>query len=116
MILTEPKSALVKQYQCLLNMDGVELEFSKEALDYIAQEAIKRKTGARALRSIVEELMLDVMYDIPSKEDVKKFVVTKEMVQKSQNNSGDLIPLADKKAAKAEKTPKVEPSVKEEIA
>ena len=116
MILTEPKSALVKQYQCLLNMDGVELEFSKEALDYIAQEAIKRKTGARALRSIVEELMLDVMYDIPSKEDVKKFVITKEMVQKKQNNTGDLIPLADKKAAKSEKTPKMEPSVKEEIA
>ena len=116
MILTEPKSALVKQYQCLLNMDGVELEFSKEALDYIAQEAIKRKTGARALRSIVEELMLDVMYDIPSKDDIKKFVVTKEMVQKSQNNTGDLIPLADKKADKVDKKQKVEPSVKEEIA
>ena len=113
MILTEPKSALVKQYQCLLNMDGVELEFSAEALDYIAQEAIKRKTGARALRSIVEELMMDIMYDIPSKEDVKKLVITKEMVQKKQNSSG-LIQLPDKKSDKNIKT--IEPKIQEEIA
>ena len=92
MILTEPKSALVKQYKCLLNMDGVELEFAPEALDYIAQEAIKRKTGARALRSIVEELMMDIMYDIPSQDDVKKFVVTKEMVQKKQNTEEGWLP------------------------
>lgn len=118
MILTEPKSALVKQYQCLLNMDGVELEFAPEALDYIAQEAIKRKTGARALRSIVEELMLDVMYELPSKEDIKKFVITKEMVQKSESESekdnvADLIPLTDKKSGKAAKS---QPKVEEDIA
>ena len=116
MILTEPKSALVKQYQCLLDMDGVELEFSPEALDYIAKEAIKRKTGARALRSIVEELMMDIMYDIPSKEDVKKLVITKEMVQKKQNTSesADLIQLSDKKNDKNIKA--IEPKIQEEIA
>ena len=66
MILTEPKNAVLKQYKCLLEMDGVELDFEPEAIDLIAKKAIKRKTGARALRSIVEELMLDIMYDIPS--------------------------------------------------
>lgn len=85
MILTEPKNAVVKQYQCLLKMDGVELEFEPEAIDLIAKEAIKRKTGARALRSIVEELMLDIMYDIPSKADIDKFVVTKKMVEDRNN-------------------------------
>lgn len=78
MILTEPKNAVLKQYQCLLKMDGVDLEFEPDAIDLIAKKAIKRKTGARALRSIVEELMLDVMYDIPTKHDITKFVVTKE--------------------------------------
>ena len=62
-------------------MDDVELDFEPEAVDLIAKKAIKRKTGARALRSIVEELMLDVMYDIPSKHDIKKFTITKEMVE-----------------------------------
>lgn len=85
MILTEPKNAVVKQYQCLLKMDGVELEFEPDAIDLIAKEAIKRKTGARALRSIVEELMLDIMYDIPSKADIDKFVVTKKMVEDRNN-------------------------------
>ena len=85
MILTEPKNAVIKQYQCLLEMDGVDLEFEPEAIDLIAQEAIKRKTGARALRSIVEEIMLDVMYDVPNKTDIKKFVVTAEMVKNRKN-------------------------------
>ena len=83
MILTEPKNAVLKQYKCLLEMDGVELDFEQEAVDLIAKKAIKRKTGARALRSIVEELMLDVMYDIPSDDSIKKFVITKEMVEKT---------------------------------
>ena len=61
MILTKPKNAIVKQYQCLMQMDGVELKFDDEAIDLIAKEAIKRKTVARALRSIVEALMLNVM-------------------------------------------------------
>ena len=97
MILTEPKSAVIKQYQCLLKMDGVELEFEEEAVALIAQKAIKRKTGARALKSIVEELMLDIMYEIPAKEDIKKFVVTKDMVENM--NKAELIQLPTKSEA-----------------
>ena len=95
MILTEPKNAVLKQYKCLMEMDGVDLEFEPEAIDLIAKKAIKRKTGARALRSIVEELMLDVMYDIPTKHDITKFVVTKEMVEKQDeiDNTAELIHL-----------------------
>jgi ATP-dependent Clp protease ATP-binding subunit ClpX len=81
-ILTEPQSALVKQYQKLLNMDNVQLDFKPEALKAIAQEAYRRKTGARALRGIVEELMLDVMYELPSRKDVTRCTITKEMVEK----------------------------------
>ncbi|MGB5768381.1 MAG: ATP-dependent protease ATP-binding subunit ClpX [Crocosphaera sp.] len=81
-ILTTPKNALVKQYQKLLNMDNVELAFSEDAVRAIAQEAYRRKTGARALRGIVEELMLDVMYELPSRKDVQKCMITKEMVEK----------------------------------
>ncbi len=94
MILTEPKNAVLKQYKCLLEMDGVDLEFEPEAVDLIAQEAMKRKTGARALRSIVEEIMLDVMYDVPTKGDMEKFVVTADMV-KNRNNA-ELIKLPTK--------------------
>ncbi|CCY24277.1 aTP-dependent Clp protease ATP-binding subunit ClpX [Brachyspira sp. CAG:484] len=94
MILTEPKNAVLKQYKCLLEMDGVELEFEPEAIDLIAQEALKRNTGARALRAIVEEIMLDVMYDVPSKENKGKFTVTADMVK--NRNSGELIPLPTK--------------------
>jgi ATP-dependent Clp protease ATP-binding subunit ClpX len=83
MILTKPKNAITKQYACLMGMDGVDLKFEDEAIELIAQEALKRKTGARALRSIVEEIMLDIMYETPSKEDIKEFVITKEMVEKS---------------------------------
>lgn len=85
MILTEPKNAVLKQYQALLKMDGVDLEFEPEAVDMISKEAIRRKTGARALRSIVEEIMLDVMYDVPTKENLDKFVVTAEMVKNRKN-------------------------------
>lgn len=80
-ILTEPKNALVKQYQALLSYDGVELEFSKEALEAIANKAIDRKTGARGLRSIIEETMMDVMFEVPSQEDVTKVIITKEAVE-----------------------------------
>ncbi|MGT2907426.1 ATP-dependent Clp protease ATP-binding subunit ClpX [Streptococcus dentiloxodontae] len=79
-ILTEPKNALVKQYQTLLSYDGVELEFDQEALEAIADKAIKRKTGARGLRSIIEEIMMDIMFEIPSQEDVTKVRITKEAV------------------------------------
>lgn len=94
MILTEPKNAVLKQYQCLLTMDGVELEFEQEAIDLIAAEAIKRKTGARALRSIVEEIMLDVMYDVPSKENLTHYTITAEMVK--NRNKAELIKLPTK--------------------
>jgi ATP-dependent Clp protease ATP-binding subunit ClpX len=81
-ILTEPRNALVKQYQKLLGMDNVQLEFTTDALRAIAQEAYRRKTGARALRGIVEELMLEVMYELPSRQDVHRCLITKEMVEK----------------------------------
>lgn len=81
-ILTEPRNALVKQYQKLLKMDNVQLEFETDALRAIAQEAYRRKTGARALRSILEELMLDVMYELPSRKDVARCTITQEMVEK----------------------------------
>ncbi|MEO8892228.1 MAG: ATP-dependent protease ATP-binding subunit ClpX, partial [Coleofasciculaceae cyanobacterium] len=81
-ILTEPRNALVKQYQKLLKMDSVQLEFKPDAIRAIAQEAYRRKTGARALRGIVEELMLDVMYELPSRKDVTRCAVTREMVEK----------------------------------
>ncbi|MDF2682931.1 MAG: clpX [Brevibacillus sp.] len=80
-ILTEPKNSLVKQYQKLLSLDGVELEFNEGALLQIAKEAIKRNTGARGLRAIIEQIMLDMMYELPSREDVGKCVITEETVR-----------------------------------
>ncbi len=79
-VLTEPKNALIKQYKKLLAMDGVELEFTEDAVREIAREAIARKTGARGLRAIVEEIMLDVMYEIPQAKGVKKVVIDKDVV------------------------------------
>ncbi|BAU65401.1 ATP-dependent protease ATP-binding subunit [Stanieria sp. NIES-3757] len=81
-ILTQPRNALIKQYQKLLRMDSIQLDFEDEAVKAIAQEAYRRKTGARALRGIVEELMLDIMYELPSRKDVRRCVVTREMVEK----------------------------------
>jgi ATP-dependent Clp protease ATP-binding subunit ClpX len=86
-ILTEPRDALVKQFQTLLSMDNVRLDFEPGAVEAIAAEAHRRKTGARALRGIVEELMLEVMYDLPSRRDVKTFTVTRDLVeQRSRSN------------------------------
>ncbi len=84
-ILTEPKNAIVKQYQKMLEMDGVELEFQEEALRKIAKKAIELKTGARGLRSIVEKIMLDVMYDLPSRDDIAKCIITPESVTDLKN-------------------------------
>jgi len=81
-ILTQPRNALVKQYQKLLKMDNVQLGFTEDSLRAIAQEAYRRKTGARALRGIVEELMLEVMYELPSRKDVTRCTITREMVEK----------------------------------
>lgn len=79
-ILTKPKNALVKQYQKMLQLDNVELEFEEGALNEIAKKAIERKTGARGLRSIIEGIMLDVMFDLPSRDDITKCIITKETV------------------------------------
>ena len=81
-ILTQPRNALVKQYQKLLGMDDVILDFKPDAITAIAKEAYRRKTGARALRGIVEELMLEVMYELPSRADVQRCTITREMVEK----------------------------------
>jgi len=95
-ILTEPKNALVKQYQKLLEMDDVELEFEPEALKSIAKEAITRNTGARGLRSIIESIMLDVMFEVPSRQDITKCVITEKVVKEK------LPPLITTKKSKEE--------------
>ena len=79
-ILTQPKNALVKQYTKMLKLDNVELEFSEEALSAISEKAIERKTGARGLRSIIEEALIDIMYDVPSSENVSKVVITEQTI------------------------------------
>jgi ATP-dependent Clp protease ATP-binding subunit ClpX len=79
-ILSEPKNALIKQYQKLLEMDNVKLEFEEKALKAIAKEAIKRNTGARGLRAIIEGIMLDVMFEVPSRDDITKCVVTEKVI------------------------------------
>lgn len=88
-ILTEPKNALVKQFKKLMRMDDVVLEFELDAIKAIAKEAFNRKTGARALRSIIEEIMLDVMYELPSRDDVKTCVITRQMVE--NRSTADLL-------------------------
>ncbi|WP_432540667.1 ATP-dependent Clp protease ATP-binding subunit ClpX [Lactiplantibacillus argentoratensis] len=95
-ILTEPKNALVKQYQRLIALDSAELDFNDDALRAIAQEALARNTGARGLRSIIEDTMRDIMYDIPSREDVKKVIITRETV--ADHAEPELV-LADQKAS-----------------
>lgn len=82
-ILTKPKNAIVRQYQAMFGMEDVELEFAPDALEAIAKRAIARKTGARGLRSILEDVLLDTMFDVPSQKDVKKVIVTKAAVEKT---------------------------------
>ena len=96
-ILTQPKNALVKQYQQLLKMDNVELTFTDEALDAIAQKALDRKTGARGLRSIIEEAMLEIMFEIPSREDVSKVIITESVI--NDDIEPDLFDLEGEKIA-----------------
>ncbi|MCY0879059.1 MAG: ATP-dependent Clp protease ATP-binding subunit ClpX [Firmicutes bacterium] len=83
-ILTEPRNALIKQYQKMLQMDNVELEFKEEAVRAVAREAMRRNTGARALRAIIEDIMLDVMYEMPGRTDVAKCIITREVVEKRE--------------------------------
>ena len=82
-ILQKPKNALTKQYQALFDMDGVALEFEDGAIEAIAALAIERKTGARGLRAIIEDIMMDIMYDIPSRSDIAKVTVTRGTVEKT---------------------------------
>ncbi len=98
-ILIEPKNALVKQYKKLLDMDQVELEFDASALEAIADLAIEKNTGARGLRTILESIMLDVMFDIPSRNDIKKCIVTRETVI---NHVSPTLLLAEAKSTKRE--------------
>ena len=93
MIMTEPKNAVVKQYEKLFELDGVELEMTEDAIDAIAHKAIERKTGARGLRSIFEKIMNEVMYEIPSRENVSKCIVTEETV--NNGNEPKLIEMID---------------------
>ncbi len=79
-ILTEPKNALIKQYKKLFTMEGVELEFEKQALECVVQRSMERGTGARALRSIIEDTMLDIMYHLPSRQNITKCIITKESI------------------------------------
>ena len=79
-VLTEPKNAIVKQYKKLFQLEGVELEFEKDALREIAKKAIERKTGARGLRSIVENILGETMFEIPSDKNIEKVIITKECV------------------------------------
>ncbi|RQD75338.1 MAG: ATP-dependent Clp protease ATP-binding subunit ClpX [Candidatus Syntrophonatronum acetioxidans] len=98
-ILTEPKNALVKQYQKLFELDGITLEFKEGTLEIIAQEAINRKTGARGLRAIIEKALLDIMYDLPTREDVSKCIITKEVIQ---NKEKPILVTADQRKKKEE--------------
>ena len=80
-ILKEPRNAILKQYQKLLELDEVKLEFADEALEAIADKAMKRETGARALRSIIEEFMLDIMYEIPKDDNIGRVTITREYIE-----------------------------------
>ncbi len=101
-ILTEPKNALVRQYRRLFDLDGVDLDFSDDALEAIAEQAILRGTGARGLRAIMEEVLLSVMYDIPSRKDVAKVVVTRETVLEHVNPT--IVPREAPKRERREKS------------
>ncbi len=101
-VLVEPKNALIKQYQKLFELDSVDLEFEPEALDEIAELALLRGTGARGLRAILEEVLLNVMYEVPSRTDVAKVVITGEVVRERVNPT--LVPRGAPKRAPREKT------------
>jgi ATP-dependent Clp protease ATP-binding subunit ClpX len=100
-ILIEPRNALIKQYQKLFEIDNVDLEFTDDAVEAIADQAMLRGTGARGLRAILEEVLLNVMYDVPSREDIAKVVITGEVV--SDNVNPTLVPREQPTVAKAKK-------------
>ena len=100
-ILTEPRNALTKQYKKMFELDGVELEIPNEALVAVARKAMSLNTGARGLRSIMEKIMLDIMYDIPSRQDVKKVMLTQETIDEGTKPA---MVLQERKAKKREET------------
>lgn len=113
-IVTKPKNALIKQYKKLVELDGVDLEFNKDALESIVDKAMERNTGARGLRSIIEEIMRDVMYDIPSNEKIVKCIITKDTVDNKAKP--ELIIDESKKREVAKQKRKVKTNHKEETA
>ena len=102
-IVTKPKNALTKQYKKLLELDGVELEFEKEALNAIVDKAIERNTGARGLRSIIEDIMRDIMFDVPTNPKIEKCIITKDTVEKK---AGPELIINENKPDKREKIKK----------
>ena len=103
-ILTEPKNALVKQYKKMLELDDIELEFDHDALSAVSELAIERKTGARGLRSIIEETLVDIMFDVPSNDDIHKVVITKDTIVNEQspelyNQDGERIESSEQTSA-----------------
>jgi ATP-dependent Clp protease ATP-binding subunit ClpX len=103
-ILTTPKNALIKQYKRFFEFDGVDLEFDEEAMGAIADQATLRGTGARGLRAILEEVLLNVMYELPSRKDITKCLIDAEVVLKGVNPT--LVPRGEKDKGKGEKQPK----------
>ena len=101
-ILMEPKNALVKQYRKFFEFDGVELEFSEDALETVAEQALLRGTGARGLRAILEEVLLNVMYDLPSRSDIGKCVIDRSVVLKRVNPT--LVPRGDSERSSSPRT------------
>ena len=101
-VLTEPKNALIRQYQRLFELDGVELEFDEEALSAIADQALLRGTGARGLRAILEEVLLNVMYDVPSRTDIATVRITREVVE--DNVNATLVPRKPTRRERGEKS------------
>ncbi len=100
-ILTEPRNALIKQYQKLFEMDGVNLEFKDGTLEIIAEEAIRRSTGARGLRAILEGILLDVMYELPARDDIGKCIITRDVIARRDK---PILVTADKRKKKKEET------------
>ncbi|MBN8828809.1 MAG: ATP-dependent Clp protease ATP-binding subunit ClpX [Sphingobacteriia bacterium] len=106
-ILTKPKNAIIKQYQKLFEMDNVEIDFEPEALDAIAKKAIQRKTGARGLRAIMEEILMDVMFEVPNSKDIQKIIITSAVV--NQNSTPILVNSGSAETVKKKGTTKSAP-------
>lgn len=102
-ILTTPKNALIKQYQKLFEIDGVQLSFTDDAIEAIAEKAVQRKTGARGLRSIMEDMMMEIMYEIPSDPDITGVEITRDVVE---GKGQPVVVRKDKAEALSEEEPK----------